>query len=791
MKAKYKVRGMSCSSCQKHVEDILHEQDDVDDVRVNLLLNEVEIDHHDGFDLKKAQAALEENGYALVALNEQVFYIPDMDCPSCLKGIESSLSSQEGVEAVSGNVLEKTITVRYDRDLINEFMIRAFLESMDYPVEDQVIEKKDDDLGQNLVLALIIMVLTMGPMLFPQALSFLNFNRKIHGTVQLLITLLVLYRNFTLLKRGAKLLWKRYPNMDSLVFLGTSSAFVFSLYQLIRLYAGYDEAFHHLYFESVVVILALIQLGKYLEERSKKETSEALQSLAKLQPDKALRLVDNQEVEINSYEIRKDDLLVVKPGMRIPADGIIVKGETSLDESVLTGESIAVDKTVDDAVFSGTMNINGAIVFKVERNVAQSSLAKIVASVEDAQRDKAPIARMADRVSAVFVPIVLVIALLSFVFWLFYSKDFEHSLTIFVSVLLIACPCALGLATPTAIMVGTGRAAKKNLVFKTASALEGLAHVDLIVFDKTKTLTEGVVAVEMIENLSQSQKVLEMVSALESQSEHPLAQAVVQYTKSDLEVERFEAVFGRGIIGEVAGHQLVVGNEQLMHDHGIDITSSRDVLDAWSQKGMTVVMAAVDGNLSVIYGLRDQIKDSSKKTIAQLHQLGIKTVMLTGDQKVTAQAIADELGIDKVYAEVLPQEKAAVIKTLLKDYNVAMVGDGVNDAIALVEADIGIAVGAGADVALDSADLVLMREDLSAVVEAVLMSRVTMRNIKQNLFWAFAYNVIGIPFAAGIFNLLFNGPFLNPMIAGGAMALSSISVVLNALRLNRIHIKID
>ncbi len=645
-----------------------------------------------------------------------------------------------------------------------------------------------------------MLYVAMGPMIIKNIpiprfidadLNPLNF-----AIFQIIITAPVVYIYKEIYTRGFKALFKKVPNMDSLVAIGTTSAILYSFYGLYKIIQGDASFAHHLYFESATVILALIGLGKYMEEVSKRKTTSAIHALLNLKPKTANLLKDGVEVEVDVDEIVVGDILVVRPGESIPMDGVIVEGHSSLDEAMLTGESLPVDKTIDDEVIMGTMNINGRLLVKATVNNDDTKLSQIVKMVEEAQTEKAPIAKIADTVSLYFVPTVIVIAIVSGLTWFAFTRDLEFSLTIFVTIMVIACPCALGLATPTAIMVGTGVGASNGIFMKSAEALETLSHVDTVIFDKTGTLTHGEPVVTDIVSYGMNEdELLQITASLENYSEHPLALAIVQNAKDkDItlnEVSGFEAILGRGIVGTYNDQKVFVGNEALMHDEDITIDASvTQDINRLAREGKTAMISVVDNKIVGLIAVADTVKEEAKKVVNELHKLGVEVVMLTGDHIDTAKAIAKSLNIDEVIAEVLPDEKANHVKAYQeKGKKVVMVGDGINDAVALVQSDVGIAIGTGTDVAVDSAKVVLMKNDLRVLIDSIRLSKATITNIKQNLFWAFAYNVVGIPFAAGVFYALFNGPLLNPMIAGAAMAFSSVSVVLNALRLRRFKFK--
>jgi Cu+-exporting ATPase len=595
------------------------------------------------------------------------------------------------------------------------------------------------------------------------------------------------YRFYTV---GFSRLFRRAPNMDSLIAIGTGAAFLYGIYAIYRIIGGDTEYAMDLYFETAGVIISLILLGRYLEAVSKGKTSETIKKLMGLSPKTAVVIHDDKEIVIPVEEVEVGDIVLVRPGERIPVDGEVIEGRTSVDESMLTGESIPVEKNPGSRIVGGSINKNGTVRFKATRVGKDTTLARIIKLVEDAQGSKAPIAKMADVISGYFVPIVITIAVIAAAAWALSGESAVFSLTIFISVLVIACPCALGLATPTAIVVGTGKGAEYGVLIKSGEALETAHKIDTIIFDKTGTITEGEPKVtDIITNGDISQdELLQFSASAEAGSEHPLGEAIVNSARDrNLELmraESFEAIPGHGIEVIIQGKKMLLGNKKLMDDRNIRIPLQNEA-DRLSEEGKTPMFVAIDGRLAGIIAVADVIKPSSGKAVEALHRMGIEIVMITGDNRRTAGAIARQVGIDRVLAEVLPQDKAEEVKKLQAEgRKVAMVGDGINDAPALVQADIGIAIGSGTDVAMESADIVLIRNDLMDVSAAIQLSKATIRNIKQNLFWAFAYNSAGIPVAAGLLHL-FGGPLLNPMIAAGAMAFSSVSVVTNALRLRR------
>ena len=813
----YEIEGMTCASCVAHVEKALKNLEGVVSVSVNLMTNSASVQMSDDITDELISKTVEDSGYHVKEkenLKEMDLDIEGMTCSSCAASIEHGLKNVPGLENFSVNLLNQKAHLSYNPNMIKSQDIMQMIEDIGYHAtraekvkaekdEAQIKKEKKEKFGliASLVLGFIILYVAMGPMIIknlpiPQLIDA-DLNPLNYALFQILITAPVVYIYRHIYTRGLKAFVKKVPNMDSLVAIGTLSAILYSFYGVYKIMQKDVSFAHHLYFESATVILALIGLGKYMEEVSKRKTTSAIHALLNLKPKTARLLKDNQEIEVDVDEIVVGDVLVVRPGESIPMDGVIIEGHSSLDEAMLTGESLPVDKGVDDEVIMGTLNINGRLLVKAMVDNENTKLSQIVKMVEEAQTEKAPIAKIADTVSLYFVPTVIVIALVSGLTWFMFSKDLEFSLTIFVTIMVIACPCALGLATPTAIMVGTGVGASNGIFMKSAEALETLSHVDTVVFDKTGTLTYGTPVVTDIKTYEMNEdELLQMAASLEDYSEHPLALAIVKKAQEKAlvlnEVSDFEAILGRGIVADYNGQKVYVGNQALMMDQSIVLSDkvNKDI-NQLAQEGKTAMIVALENKVVGLIAVADTVKKEAKSVIKKLHQLGIEVVMLTGDHQDTAHAIAKDLGIDEVIAEVLPDEKANHVKAYQeKGKKVAMVGDGINDAVALVQSDVGVAIGTGTDVAVKSAKLVLMKDDLSIFIEAIRLSKATIRNIKQNLFWAFAYNVIGIPFAAGIFYAFFNGPLLNPMIAGAAMAFSSVSVVLNALRLRRFKFKI-
>ena len=754
------------------------------------------------------------------------FNISGMTCTACASAIERKVGQINGVESAVINFSNEKLVVQHDPDLAPASLIISTIVALGYGAEltDQDIaarvNKKEtrtpsyqsqiDEVKFRLVGSLIftlpLVYLAMGPMIGLPIPFFLagEQNLLINALTQMLLTLPVIYLCQHFYINGFKALAKRIPNMDSLVAVGTSASFIYGVVVLFILAYGFSydnmQLIHHysheLYFESTTVILVLITLGKFLETKAKGKTSQAIEKLIALVPDNARVLRNNIEVEINIDEVKIDDLVIIRPGERIPVDGEIQSGHSSVDESLLTGESLPVEKSVGDFVISGSINKTGAFEFKATKIGEDTTLSKIIQLVEEAQSSKAPIARIADEISRYFVPAVMGISLLTFVIWMILGYGLSFALSAAISVLVISCPCALGLATPTAIMVGTGKGAEKGILFKNGPALEILGKSNTIVFDKTGTLTIGAPSITDIilfdPELDQNE-LLRLTATLEKKSEHPLSEAIVSEADARQlpldEVTRFESLSGLGIQGQIADKEILIGNIKLMEQNEISVEHIMDDYLQLSDSGKTPLLIGWGQSVKGIIGVADTIKENSSLAVSQLKAMGIQVYMLTGDNERTARAIGHMVNIDNVVANVLPDEKSSMIKQLQSQgHQVIMVGDGINDAPALAQSDVGIAIGNGTDIAIESADVILMQNDLMNIVAAIQLSKATLRNIKQNLFWAFIYNVIGIPLAAGIFYI----PFalkLNPMFAAGAMSLSSVSVVLNALSLKTFKTK--
>lgn len=815
----YRVTGMTCASCAAHAQKAAAKLDGVAYSEVNIATEKITVRFDEtkiGFEtLKKA---IEDAGYGLEKLTsnkKMELAVEGMTCASCSAAVERAIKKLEGTSSATVNLATNRAVFEYDPSVVKLSQIKNAIEKAGYtPREiegekerDIEREKRESELLRMRIKLQVAALFCLPVLYIAMAHMFMGLNLKLpafmsshdfplmFALVQLFLTIPILLAGSRFFSVGFKTLFKGAPNMDTLVAIGTGSAFLYGIYATVQIYLGNFEFAQFLYFESAAVVITLIMLGKYLEAVSKGKTSEAIKKLMGLKPKTAILVKDGEEMEVPLDEVSVGDILLVRPGTVVPVDGVVTEGISTVDESMLTGESLPVDKHPESDVTGGSINGEGLIKFKATRVGGDTALSKIIKLVEEAQGKKAPIAKLADIISGFFVPVVLGIAFVAAVVWALTGKDFNFVLNVFVSVLVIACPCALGLATPTAIMVGTGKGAELGILIKGGEALETTHKVKTVVFDKTGTITEGkpvLTDIVLYSELSETQT-LTICASAERGSEHPIARAIVEGAKNRglllSEPDGFKSVPGRGIDAFVGGMHVLAGNSKLMSESGIDASAAQQDAKTLSSRGRTLMYVAIDGKLCALMAAADTVKPSSKQAIAKLKAMGIQVVMITGDNKATADAIAKEVGIDRVLSDVLPQDKSSEVKKLQESgQKVAMVGDGINDAPALVQADVGMAIGTGTDVAVESADIVLMRGDLNEVSAAIALSRATIRNIKQNLFWAFFYNLAGIPIAAGLL-FAFGGPLLNPIYAGGAMALSSVSVVMNALRLKSFKLK--
>lgn len=784
------INGMTCAACSARVEKALNKKDGVNNAVVNLLGQKATIEYNSEKlrrdDLIKT---IEKAGYE-VPLVSKTLLIEGMTCAACSTRVDKALNKIEGIVKANVNLSTNKALLEFPSGLITDEELIKIVEKAGYKAEveferdldreKELREKEIKSLKTSFIISAILSIPLFSAMFFHMAGVENGLSNILNnGWFQLLLATPVQFIiGYRFYKGAYNALRGGGANMDVLISMGTSAAYFFSVYNLL---IGVNE----FYFESSAVIITLILLGKLFEAIAKGKTSEAIKKLMGLQPKTAKVIRDNVEIDLPLEKLEIGDIVVVRPGERVPVDGIIVEGNSSLDESMITGESIPIDKTVGDNVIGATINKFGAFKFEATKIGKDTVLSQIIKLVEDAQGSKAPVQRLADKISGVFVPIVVIIALIAFLGFTFIAKDFNAGLINAVAVLVIACPCALGLATPTAIMVGTGKAAEKGILIKSGEHLERTHKMDTIIFDKTGTITKGEPEVTDILDLRDVDKseLLRIAASVERASEHPLGQSIVKRGIEEkltlIDPESFSSVPGKGLEARFEGKNILIGNRRLMKDNNIIIEDSEEnQMLKLEEEGKTAMLIALDGSLSGIIAVADQIKETSLNAIRELQSMGLEVYMITGDNERTAKSIARDIGITNVLADVLPENKAAKVEELKSQgKHVGMVGDGINDAPALAAADVGFAIGTGTDVAMEAADITLMRGDLNGVVTAIRLSHKTMKTIKQNLFWAFFYNTIGIPFAAL--------GFLNPMVAGAAMAFSSVSVVTNSLRLKR------
>lgn len=812
------VKGMHCAACSARIEKVLSNLEGIDDAVVNLATENLALKYDpDQVSIHEIKEAVDRMGFELVLPTSGraiQLAISGMHCAACSARIEKVIGNIQGVDECSVNLATEKARVRFDPALVSVDDITRSIDGLGFGATETEGDGQEEELEGALeklhamrrrllplfLLASVIFFISMGhmigitlPAFLDPGISPLNF-----ALVQFILVLPVLWmgRNFYI--NGVPAFFRGVPNMDSLIAMGTGAAFIYSTWNLVEICLGIDpfSKAGDLYFESAAMLIALVSLGKYFEAKSKAKTTDAIRQLMELAPEEAILLKDGEQQKIAVSAIKAGDLLLVKPGERVPVDGVIVVGRSSVDESMLTGESLPVVKKEGDLLLGGTLNRKGALTLRAEKVGEDTMLAKIVQLVREAQGSKAPIANLADRISLYFVPTVMTIATIAGFSWYFIGEaGFTFSLRIFIAVLVIACPCAMGLATPTSIMVGTGRGAQLGVLVKNGEVLELAGKVDCIVFDKTGTLTAGKPTLTDIhlEGSLGEETVLGFAAAAEIQSEHPLAESLMSAASEKSlilpEVVFFTSITGRGVEAELekegVKYSVLIGNSMLMQEKNVKGLNAdlEEKAQKWAADGKTVLYLSVDDNFAALLAIADPVKKEAVTAISDLKAMGLDLVMLTGDNEVTAGAIARQVGIERVIAGVLPDRKEQeVVRLQEKGQLVAMVGDGINDAPALTRADVGIAMGTGIDVAIESADIVLMQGDPKGVSTAIGLSRATMTNIRQNLFWAFAYNVVGIPVAAGVL-AIFGGPTLNPMVGGAAMAFSSVSVVTNALRL--------
>jgi Cu+-exporting ATPase len=814
MEKTLRIGGMTCAVCARVVEKTASRINGMESASLNFASEKLFVNYDENqTSLEAIVKAIEVAGYSAEEdkeINKITLGIGGMTCAVCAKAVEKATSKLDGVEKSEVNFASEKLFVEYDSGKVRLSMIKEAVKKAGYEVIEEEVENSEDIdrkmLEQNVIwrnflisagVTIPLLLISMGhmvgmplPMIVDPHHNPLNF-----ALIQLVLVIPSLIAGKKFFQNGFKNIIRRNPNMDSLIAIGTSAAVLYGLFAIYQITQNNLEYAKDLYFESGATIITLILLGKYLESKTKGKTSEAIKKLVGLSPKNATLIKEGKEINILIQEVQVNDIILVRPGEKIPVDGEVIEGNSSVDESMLTGESIPVEKIQGAEVYGATMNKNGMLKFKATKVGKDTFLSSIITLVENAQGSKAPIARLADVISGYFVPIVMAIATIAALGWYISGKDTIFSLTIFIAVLVIACPCALGLATPTAIMVGSGKGAENGILIKSGEALENSYKINTIVFDKTGTITKGKPKVtDIITKDISKEDLLSFVASAEKASEHPLGESIVKEAENlniDLQkVDGFLSHSGMGIEAKINEKQVYIGNKRFMKHLNIDIKDFEAQADKLSQEGKTPMYVALNKEYKGIIAVADTLKENSKLAIEKLQKMNIETIMITGDNKKTAEAIARQVGITKVFADVMPQDKSEYVKKLQEEGKlVAMVGDGINDAPALAQSDVGIAIGSGTDIAMESADVVLMKDDIVDVVGAIQLSKATITNIKQNLFWAFGYNTIGIPIAAGVLTI-FGGPKLSPMIAAAAMSFSSVSVLLNALRLKNFKINL-
>ena len=725
--------------------------------------------------------------------------IGGMTCSACSSGLEKYLNKQEGVKATV-NLVMNNASIEYDEKKyeiadLEKFVAKAGFESLGIDNLEKEEKKKSNEKFKLIgitVISLLILYISMSHMVGLPVIPFLNMMKfPVNYAISLwTLSSIVIFMGKDLIKNGIKNLIHKTPNMDTLVTIGVASSYFYSIFCTIMILKGKTEFVHTLYFESSAIVLFFIKIGKYIENINKDKTKKAIQDLMTITPQNATIERDGKEIKVTLDEIKKGDIVICKPGEKIAVDGVITEGVTHINESFITGESVPVKRERDSKVIAGSINFEGTIKYKAEKIGRESTVSEIVRLVVEATNTKAPIAKIADKISGYFVPVVMIIAFVSFIIWMIISKNFGTSINVFVSILVVACPCSLGLATPLAIVVSSGVASKKGILIKNSEALENAHKVKTVVFDKTGTLTKGELTVSKVYNYSDlsDEEIIRDIAIIESKSEHPIARAIVKYAgdlPKESKIEDFKAIIGYGVTALINGNTYLIGNKKLMTENGINLKNEDDENEL-SNNGNSLLFVAKEKSLIALIGVKDVVKKNAKEVVKKLKEKNIKVVMLTGDNEKTAKVMADEIGVDEVIANVKPKEKAEKIKELKKDGFVMMCGDGINDSVSLVTADIGVSISTGTDIAMDSSSVVLMSDNLDRINDLITISKKTIRNIKQNLFWAFFYNVCMIPIAMGVFSAL--GITMNPMFGAFAMTLSSLTVVLNALRLRKLNI---
>ena len=727
-----------------------------------------------------------------------ILSIEGMTCSACSNGLEKYLNKQDGIKQASVNLVMANASIEYDEkkldiDKLNEFVKKAGFKSLGEFKEIKTESKSKKEKVKFIIftiLAIIFMYISMGHMINLPTLKIIDVNQNPIGYTicSFIFAILFIIYGFDIIKNGYKNLIHKTPNMDTLVGIGVLSSLLYSIYNMVLIIRGNNSAIHHLYFESVAMVIYFVKLGRYLDGISKDKTKEAIQKLVKITPEQATIKLEGKEKTVTIDEVHKGDIVASKPGERISVDGEIVEGKAHLDESFITGESKPIAKGIGEKVVAGSINYDGYIEYKAEKIGKESTISEIVKLVVEASNTKAPIAKVADKVSSYFVPIVIIIAILTFIAYLILEYSFADSLIVFVTILVVACPCSLGLATPLAIVVAEGLCANNGILVKKSEILENAQKVDTIVFDKTGTLTYGTLKISEIKNYSdlETNKLLQLIGSIESKSTHPIAKAFTKYLEENkiqkLEVKEFGNVSGYGIIGKVDNQKMIIGNAKILESYNIENKYEKDEQEI-AKKGSSIVYVVQNNNIIALIGVNDIVRKNAKLVIEKLNQNKINTIMLTGDNKETAEKIAEDLKITEVISNVLPSEKTEMIKKLKQENkNVMMCGDGINDSPALATADIGVSIKSGTDIAMDSADVILTKNDLESIIKLINISKNTIKIIKENLFWAFFYNTLMIPIAMGILKPI--GISINPMIASLAMVLSSLTVIANTLRLN-------